>query len=370
MLVAAVATAACDKKKNEGAEGKEQAKEEKAKKGMENPENDAKIVEQVKKVLECEWKKYGFSRKCEAFKAFKKSEAFKGGKGDKTLINLLEDENEKVRWLAARGLKYHGKAYETDPKMAASVMTAMEKEKSEMVATMLAGTITDIRLKQTNLVDRFLKLAKGHDNKEVRERLIRSVLFRNRESKEIYELVKKMAKEAKDDDIRRAAVRAFWIGTPRDKTAEVCKLWLDIGQTDKNDKVAAISLRLAAQNPNSKCKDQYKTILDIVEKKAKAGKVDTSDLAYALKYVHGQKESTEAQKKRAVEIAKTLLDNKDNKGMARGAALRFLGKAVPEGEKLANKYKDDKEFFVKNAAKRILKKGEKGKKGKGKKGGK
>lgn len=342
-------------KKEAAQQGTEPAAPKEEKKGLEAAGNDPAVVAEVKKILECEWKRFGFSSsKCEAFKAFNKSDMIKRGRADATMVNLLEDDDSKVRWLAARTLKMHGKTYEGDPKLAARVLTAAEQEKDEQVAVKMMGAVADMDLVGTKLADRAIALAKSHPVEEARAELVHSVLFKNRDSNELYEFVKATAKEAKEDKIRRAAVRAFWVGTPRDKTEEVCKLWLDVAQNDASDDVAGVAMRLAAQNPNARCEAQYDGLLELAESKAKEGKVKTSDVAFALRYIHGQKKASDAHKKRALSIAKILLENEANKDMARADALRLLGKEHPKGKAMAKKYKDAKSFFVKNAAKRIL----------------
>lgn len=356
-IAIAVALSGC---KKEGQEAAGTAKEKAAKpeptaKGMQAKDNDPKVVAEVKKVLDCEWKRYGFSSKCEAYKAFRKSDLIRRGAADVTLVNLIEDEDEKVRWLAARMLRSHGRKYRDDPKLAARVLGAAEAERNEVVAGKLGDAVASIDFVATKLEDRVLELAKSHPVEKLRAEVVNSMLFRNRKSSKIFEVVKEMARNEENAAVRRAAVRAFWIGTPRDKRNEICELWVGIGQEDKDPKIAGVALRLAAQYTNSQCKDHYDTILGHAEKLAKAGEVKSSDIPSALRYIHKQKDATDKQKKQALAVAKTLLENDKNKDMARGGAMRFLGKEHPKGKDIAKKYLKDKAFFVKSAAKRALK---------------
>jgi hypothetical protein len=354
LLALALLVAGC--KKETPAAGTEAPKPAaQAKKGLEAADNSPEVVAAAKKVLECEWKRFGYPSTCEAYKSFSASELLRQGRADKTLVNMVEDPNEKVRWLAAGMLRQHGKLYESDAALADRVLAALEQEKDEMVAERLASALGEIDLEGTKLVDRVIALAKG-GAEDVRAKLVHGVLFKNRDSAKLYAFIKDAAKSAESDKVRQAAVRAFWIGTPSGKYAEICKLWLDVAQNDKSDEVADTALRLAAQNPNGRCKDDYDAMLELAEKKAKAGAVKTPDVAYAAQYIHGQKEATAAQKKRALAVAQILLKNDANKDMARSAALRLLGKALPKprAKALAKKHKDDKSFFVKSEAKRIL----------------
>jgi hypothetical protein len=355
-LLALILMAAACKKETPATGGAETPKPApEAKKGLEAADSNPEVVAAVKKVLECEWKRFGFTSKCEAYKSFTTSDLIKQGRADKTLVNMTEDGDEKVRWIAAGMLRQHGKLYESEPALAGRVVAALETEKSEMVAERLASAVSEIDLEGTKLVDKVIGLCKS-GTEPVRAALIHHMLFRNRDSKKLYEFVKDAAKTAESAKVRQAAVRAFWVGTPRDKYGEVCKLWLDVAQTDKSEEVADTALRLAAQNPGGRCKEDYDAILELAGKKAKAGAVKNADVAYAVQYVHGQKQNaSDVQKKRALSVAETLLKNEANKDMARSAALRFLAKELPTKAKaLAKKHADDKSFFVKSAAKRIL----------------
>ncbi len=354
-ITLALGLAACvDKKKPAGDDKPAAAAPAKETKGLAAATNDPAVIAEVKKVLGCEWKHFGFSTRCEAFKAFRKSDLVKLGRADTTMVNLIEDADAKLRWLAARTLKQSGKTYESDAKLAERVVAAAEKEQDKLVAVKLARAIAEIDLEGTKLVDKVSTLAKDHEVEGFRAALVRSVLFRNRAVVKLYELIKGMAKTEKSDDVRSSAVEAFWIGTPSGKHAEVCTLWREVAETDKVDKVADAAMRLAGQAPNARCKGEFDALLAIAEKKAKGGTVKSSDVAFAVKYIFRHKDTPAAQKKKSIAIAKILLANDANKGMARGAAMRFVGKEDPKGKKLAKKYLADKDFFVKNAAKRIV----------------
>ena len=359
LSAAALCVAGCDKQKSDGAKGADKEKSaqvEKRARGLEAKGNDPAVIAGVKKALTCEWKSYGFSSRCDAMSEYRKSDALKRGRADATMVNLLEDDDAKVRWLAATTLKRQGKVYEGDAKLGARVVAAAEAEKDGLVARAIARAIAEIDLSGTKLVDKVASLAQNHPVESFRAALVRSVLFRNRSATKLYKLVSQMARSEKSDDVRGSAVDAFWIGTPSGKHGEVCELWADVAAKDKVDRIADAAMRLAAQSPNARCKDKFDGLMQLAEKKAKAGTVKSSDVAHAMKYIHNHRDTPEAQKKQALGIAKTLLANSANKGMARSAALRFVGEADPKGAKLAAKYLTDKDFFVKNAAKRIANK--------------
>ena len=347
------------KKKKDDQDDTKEAKDEKAPTGdvgLKAKDNDKEVVALAEKIVkECELKKWGWDRKkCTDYETWSKGEMFKSGAKDATLVNLSEDPDVKVRHLAASALRSRGEKYEEDAKMAKRLVGALEREKDEKVADDLASVVADIRLEKTGLVDDVLEIAKNHEVKEVRYGIVNEVLFRNRETDKVYAFVKETAENHEDEDMRYNALRGFWTGTPKDKSGEVCALWSKIATTDKSTKVAGKALELALQNPSSRCKDEYEKLLKHAEDKAKAGTVKETSVAFGLKYLYRQRDASDATKKRALAAAKTILANEKNEGQARGWALRFIGEADPGAKALATKYKGDKEFSIKNAAKDIL----------------
>jgi len=323
--------------------------------GLKAKDNDKEVVDLAKKIVDgCELKKWGYDRKkCSDYETWSKGEMFKGGAKDKTLVNLLEDPKMPVRRLAADALRSRGEKYEEDEAMAKRVVAALEREKDEKTADSLASVVADIRLEKTDLVDEVIDIAKTHSVKEVGQGIVNEVLFRNRENEKIYEFVKNTAETHSDDEMRYAALRGFWTGTPKGKNDEVCALWRKLAITDDDTKVAAKALELAFQNPSARCKGEYEDLLKHAEKKAKEGTVKETSIAFGLKYLFRQKDAPDALKKRALAAAKTLLANEKNSGQARGWALRFIGEADPGAKALAAKYKDDEDFSLKHAAKAI-----------------
>jgi hypothetical protein len=322
-----------------------------AAKGLKAKGNDAKVVAAAKKVLKCEWKKFYFKQNCEDYKTWKKGELLKAGKADVTLVNMMEDGDEKVRLIAGQALRSFGKAYRSDKKMSGRVLKAFEANKVVMLCNSLGGAAGGIDVEKTGMQAQIEKNIKGHALPECREALTGATLFRN---KGLYDFFIALAKESKDAKIRKAAISAFWTGTPSDKHETSCKLWLE-KMDDADVKVASESAHLCAFRGGGRCAAQYDALLSKIEARAKAGTVQGSQMAGALKYLHKQDKATPAQKAKALAIAKLIVPNEKNDAAARGRALEFLGEADPAGKTMAAKYKDDKEFHVKNSAKRVLK---------------
>lgn len=352
--LALLASACCkDKKGEEGPTGATSAAGESGTKGLGDPTNDKAIVDLAKPTLACKWSTSGFDYSCEALKAWNASDLLKDGKADKTLVNFLDDPDEKVRYLGANGLAQKGREYRKDKSLATRVTDAADKETSRAVVTALGRAVGTIDLQATGLDVRVKTMLESHKNDALREALAGNTLFDNRDVPGMYDLFVKLARTDKVPAVRRAAAAAFWTGTPNGKNEEVCKLWLELAGDKDTDLAGHSAYHCAFTSSGGGCVGQWDALLSLIEKQAKAGEVKSSFTASALNYFYGQGKATEAQKKRALEIAKLLVKNNKNDGSARSSALDFVGKKDPAGKAFAAQFENDSDFFVKSAAKRI-----------------
>lgn len=323
--------------------------------GLNAAGNDPAVVALAKKAITCKFSESGLEYSCADKKAWEESELTKEGKADPTLVEMLGDASEPVRYIAAYALSGKGDKFKGDKAMADKILTAAEKETSKAVARELGAVAGKIKLKDLGFVDRAMKLAKAPTMKELRKSFIGSAQFSNRE--EFYETTKAIAKSDPDIDLRDAAMSAYWVGTPNSKNAEVCALWLELSHDPANEEFAAHAAYFTAFYPHSSgCKAEWDTMLGDIEKGAKAGKLKSSYWGSALYYLHNQSAASDAQKKRAIAIAKTVVENAANGGSARGRALELVGEKDPTSKAFVTKFKDDKDFYVKSRAADLLKK--------------
>jgi hypothetical protein len=326
-------------------------------KGIDAPGNDASVVGLGRKALGCSYGAYGFPLACAEVKAFLDDEHLREGKADATLTSFLEDPSEQVRWLGARALSTQGKAYRTDKALAERVVKAAEDEKSKTVAQELGGAVGGIKHAETGLGQRIQAMAKSHPVQTLRTSLLSRMLFTNGES--LYGFVRDIAKDDPDPIVRKAAMSAFWSGTPPQHEGETCAMWLGFVD-DAVDEVAGEAAYLCAYYPHGGgCKKEWDPLLDKIEKKAKDGAVKSAQMASALSFLNRQKEISDPQRKRTLAVARTLLENKANAGMARGRALEFIAERDPDGPKLLDKYKDDADLFVRTRARDLADKASK-----------
>lgn len=323
-------------------------------KGIDAAGNDAAVVALAKKVLAgCKWSDYGFAYDCADRKAWDDSELTKDGKADATLVSMLEDQNEQIRWLAAMTLSNKGDKYLTDKLLADRVLDAALAEKSKSVARNMGNAAGRIKLGDVGLVDKAKPLGKVPTLKELRLGFIGAVQYANRDA--YYTYTVDLAKTDTDHDIRDAAMSSFWTGTPNSKVADVCALWLDLSHDPNDEELAAHAAYFDAFFPfDNGCRAQWDTMLSDIEKRAKAGTAKSSNWGFALGYLWDQKAATPAQKKKAIAIAKMIADNKNNGTNARAYALDAVARE-PANKSYIQKFTKDPDSFLKSHSEDLIK---------------
>jgi len=191
-------------------------------KGLSAKDNDPKVIALVKPALGCGWDTHGFKNDCEEWKKWREADAeFKGGAGDATLVNLIEDVDEKVRYAGAFKLDRDGSAYRADKALATRTVAAAEAEKTNKFAGMLGGAIAEIAFDKTGLWDRVKALATTSEHVPLRSSLVGHMLKFNADFSPAIQLAMDALKD-KDDAIQSASIKAFddYHGA---KKADACK---------------------------------------------------------------------------------------------------------------------------------------------------
>lgn len=353
-LASIVLASGCCKKKPEGDKDTKQVAAQVGG-GLKAASNNPAVVKATQAVLECPWNK-GFSSSCEAMKAWEKLPEVKGGAADATFVNFLADEDIKVQYLGLRGLSENGVTYRTDAVLADKVFGYAEGKLDTSLAEKAGDLAAGIDLEATNTTARAIKLMQSGTDGAVRASFVGRVLFRNRKAPGLYDLVVSLAKNDKDPMVRRKAASSFWTGTPEGKHEEVCKLWLGLVEDADSDIAGNSAYHCAFWSSNGGCVGQWDALLTVLETKAKAGQVKHSMMASSLKYLYGQKQATDAQKKRVLDVAKIIVNNIANADFARGTALDLIVEKDPQGRAFAEKFKDDPSHFIKSSVKRALEK--------------
>lgn len=321
--------------------------------GLGDAANDKAVVDLAKEALKCGFQDtWGLKSSCPALDAWNKAEAIKGGKADATLVNFLGDAQKEVRWLGAYGLYNAGQTYKQDAAMAKKVIAAGKGEKDPTVQRKLGDAIGRIDVKKTGTGDEITKILGTDGMTALRNGIVDGILFTNRTEGGFYDLLAKMARTEKDKTVRQAAAAAFWTGGS-DRHDDTCKLWLELSDDADDDLAGHSAYHASWWSAGGGCTGQWDGLLNVIEKRAKAGKVKSSFMTSALGWLQKQGKASDAQKKRALAVAKTVVETATNDKMARGDALRVIGENDPDAKKFAARFENDPEFFVKSAAQRI-----------------
>lgn len=321
--------------------------------GIDAVSNDAAVVKATHAVLKCGFNN-GFDKRCPAWKTWEKLSEAQNGAADVTFFNFLGDSDIKVQYCGLEGLLINGKDYKTESTPANQLLDYMEKQQDPEVLRLVGRLIGKMDLNRSKTGDRVMKWLEGEGSAPLRQVLASNVLFQNNRIPGMYELFVKLARSDSDAVVRRNAASAFWTGTPRGKSEEVCKLWLAL--TDATDpELAGQSAYHCALTPiDGGCSNQWDALLTNIEKKAKAGLVTNRMMASALGYLHNHPKVTPAIQARTLSVARTLVHNAGNANLARSAALEFIGKHDDGAKSFAEQFKNDKASVVSDEAARIL----------------
>jgi len=322
-----------------GSDPKPAVKAEPPAKGLAAKDNDPAIVALVKEAVKCKPDGSRLEWNCDGFKAWRDSKLFGDAKSDKTLANLLEDPDEKVRFLGAD--RFAVRASE-DAAIAKRVLAAAQAETSTLVADSLGKALGKIDANKAGIAADVTKVITDHKLPELRL----GVIIAGAENGALFAPILAVANTSTDDKMRLAAEGAFYNNTPAGKEADVCKMWL-ANVDNANAEISGTAAELCGRV--SSCKDSWDPLLDKIDAKAKAGAVAFHGMAGALQWIHDGSTATDAQKARTLALGKAIASNTKNEAFARARAVEFVGatdKAFAAG------FKNDKEGVIKQAAER------------------
>jgi len=320
--------------------------------GLNAPGNDPAVVELAKGALGCEWGSAGLKYSCKPAQAWAKSEIMKDGKTDSTLVAMLEDARAPVRWLGAKSLIQNGRRYTQEAALAQRVIAAAQTETDLVVGPPLGAAVGRINVTKTRLKSEVETLISSHSLTKLRTALVERGQTSNREA--LFDSVATLAKDDPEASVRRAAIDALWIGTPSGRKHDACQVWLDRMSSDSSDEVAGKAAYLLLYAPRGQCRQQWDAALSVVEARAASGTAKDGNWGSCLTYFYKQKQASSAQKSRSLSIAKQLVENTDNSGVARSRAITFVGRKDPDGKNYVTKFKEDDDYLVTSVVERIL----------------
>ncbi|MFO0762136.1 MAG: hypothetical protein U0359_37200 [Byssovorax sp.] len=330
----------------------------------------------ARKVLEkCSgtWKpESGFDSACAELKVFVGQRPQRGTL-DATFIAWLEDPDPKVRTLGARGLAAFGDPYRSDRALAERVVAVAENEKEPSLTGIIGFLAGEILVDQTGLLDRIRGLLKNADGSDDLKIGVISILLQaNRDSAPVFDLTREVSNEASTGTVRSTALSAFSAVYDL-RPDDVCKLWVQNRENADEIIAAGAAARLTTGATwvgysglvwsststytvtENRCAAEVEPTLNVIEARAKAGKIAHSNWIFALRGVlrDDLKKTPPAQKKRALALAKLIAETRTNNGGARGTALRLIIEKHPDAKAIAKGLSADPDIFVRNVAMEI-----------------
>jgi hypothetical protein len=313
-------------------------------KGLAAAGNDAAVVDLAKKAITCKQDDWGnFGTDCADYKAWEDSKLFEDGKADATLVNFIEDSDDKVRTLAYTKLYYgsHTKTFE-DKGLTDRILTAAENEKGEKLIEKAGNIAGRVDVTATGAFDRIKKLfASGPKPMKLALTSMVVASGNNYKNEDVWAWHKGLLQDA-DGDIRKKAMQTYW-GTPSNmRGKDVCAIRAEnFGHTD----VLVAALACAHSSGTQNCIDDLDKAIAEVDKRHKAGQITdkATDFLDVLGDPWKNAKVTDAQKKKKVEIAKSLAtDTKLPDNIRRGALERVFQGDPAAGKALAQTLLSDK----------------------------
>lgn len=318
-------------------------------------QGDPAVVEAAKKVAACEFSNDMPKWDCEGKKAWDKSELFKDGAADATLVALLADADAKLQYVAADALRNRGRKYREDKALAEKVVAKLEAgQGSDALLEALGSAAGYVDAQKTGLGDKLKGMPATIKNQKARASFVRAAQMNNRDL--MYPVTIELAKSEADENVRYAAVESFWTGTPNGKDEEVCQMWHDNAKDAKAPERVQSQAAYLAMFTSRGCEKVYDPLLKLIDEKAK-GELKSNSWVMPLYFFVTNNKASEAQKKEALKLLKGIAENEKHNWTARTQALEGVAKADPKGAKaFLTKFKTNKEKFIAQRAEELLKK--------------
>jgi hypothetical protein len=319
--------------------------------GLNAPGNDPKIVELAKKALTCKWEGKddvvfaAFDNACPEYKAWRDEKAaFADKKGEATLVNFIEDPDEKVRYLGEKRLG-DDLGLLKDQKLAARVLTVAEKNK--LPRDYLLGVIIgNIVLEDPTLFPRIKKLYAANKDINFRPAVVTDLLPSNPDNQEVFDWTHEIMKDTADKRNAGTAATAMW-KMKTDKPAR-CDAFMEHVEGTEEELVSHGASFITS--PSLNCEAHFDKVLAVMDKHVKAKKANGTDTNVLRNICAPKSKAKPAQQATALALAKTLADDKTLDGLVRAGGIDAAFACDEKGGKAyANKFAGEKNEDIKSA---------------------
>ncbi len=290
--------------------------------GIHDPRNAAELLPIAREVAKCDYDRHIDPRECPAFrKLAEKASALPPPFGFATLINLLEDESPALRFAAANTLRlryFEGRPLE-NPEFLSAAKEALAAEEDHQIATELGGLVGKFCLEETGKLEEVLKLLRGHPLPQAQTGMLLHILRTNRVLPDVFEAVVEIAREDPDDNVKRAALAAFW-SIADDHRDESVSLWREAlsWPAPKASSHAAYMLG----HFNDGVEEAFEDVLSETARRAEEGTLSWEFLAGLYWYVHNDQEFVD--KARVFELLRGIAENDKLRWNVRNRAMSIM----------------------------------------------
>lgn len=294
---------------------------------------DAAVVASAEKAATCTFGETAIEYDCAELVAFKKSiESVDPAKGNPTFVSLVEEKDEKLRWLGVYALSYAGKGHGDDAALVGRLAAAAGKETSKLVARDLGELVGRAGSGEA--------VAKAHALVAMRVGAVTGMIYGGR-AKDV-EAAVAFAKDP-EPDVRRAVVDAL-LTVPKELNEKACAAWLVAMKDEKETVAAAATHKLTITRKGGDCQRDFDAVLSNVEARARAGALDHGLWGQTLDEMYAR--ASDAQKKKALEVARLIASNTTHATGARNSALRAVWRHDPGAKPFLAKLQNDKDSYV------------------------
>ena len=309
----------------------------------------------MKTALDCPWNGHELLPGCREGGALHRALTVDGAAADRTLVNLLEDPDERVRSIGITALwSPQRPRFRPDKDLASRVIAAAEKEApTGSAAIYWGGVVAAMDFEQAGVPDRVAAMVKNEQLGEVRRVVVTRMLVANKESPAAVRLVMDMVKDP-DPEMKQAALSAL-SQVSGANAREVCALLLS-ETDDADDEVASrAAYALGEMTLGPRCAEAVDGLLTSVEKRAVAKPNDNSVWGAALYLVCVPAALDGTQRRRAAKLATTLAASSTAGDRLRCAALDAILRCDPmSGTARVKIHLKDKSEIVRSHAESVL----------------
>ena len=310
---------------------------------------DPKIEKLAKGAFDCKVEDEVFDEECAGYKAWTGEEQlFAEGKGDSTILAMLEDADVKLRLLAAARGFDDAKKFFANKDNGVRLFAVAKKETSPTVGHELGGWVTHVDAQKAGL-EKELKAFAKHPVAKFREALAFYLMSRN-QSPVAVEVVTILLDDP-DTSVRERAIGSLSTGGMTPATEPICKLL--VKQLARPDELAASALWAGS---SSQCKGMDAQVVAELEKRVSdPTKIGRGGIRYSLAAggVCGRTQSPELKQK-AFEVLRKLSDPKVD-SPTRGATLDDFARCDRAGaEKVLSALARDKDKSLAQSAAKEL----------------